>query len=156
VLEWRGWNTGPGSGSGAANSMINIRIASDPRLLVVVRDVVARFCELVECSEEDQRRIVLAVDEACSNIIRHTYLGDTCRTIDVSCAGDPDRIEIILRDCGPPVDLKRVQPRPLDEVRPGGLGTHFIRSIMDEVEYGYEEGCGNYLRMAKHPCRSKT
>lgn len=129
--------------------MIHIRIASDPKLLVVVRDVVARFCELMECTEEDQRSIVLAVDEACSNIIRHTYLGAACHTIDVSCTGNPERIEIVLRDCGPPIDLKKVQPRPLDQVRPGGLGTHFIRSIMDEVEYGYEEGCGNVLRMAK-------
>jgi anti-sigma regulatory factor (Ser/Thr protein kinase) len=133
--------------------MIDIRIPSDPRLLVVVRDVVARFCDLVECSEEDQRRIVLAVDEACSNIIKHTYLGDSCRTIDVSCSGDTERIEIVLRDCGPPVDIKRVRPRNLDEVRPGGLGTHFIRSIMDEVEYGYEEGCGNVLRMVKRLCK---
>jgi len=133
--------------------MIDIRIASDPKLLVVVRDVVARFCELMECSDEDQRRIVLAVDEACSNIIRHTYLGDKCQTIDVSCTGDPGRIEIVLRDCGPPIDLRRVQPRPLDQVRPGGLGTHFIRSIMDEVEYDYEKGCGNVLRMAKRLCK---
>jgi len=133
--------------------MIQIRIASDPKFLVVVRDVVARFCELMECSEEDQRRIVLAVDEACSNVIRHTYLGNACHTIDVTCEGNPERIEIVLRDCGPPVDLKKVQPRSLDEVRPGGLGTHFIRSIMDEVEYGYEEGCGNVLRMTKRLCK---
>jgi len=133
--------------------MIHIRIASDPKFLVVVRDVVSRFCELMECSEEDQRGIVLAVDEACSNIIRHTYLGAACHTIDVSCTGNPERIEIVLRDCGPPIDLKRVQPRPLDQVRPGGLGTHFIRSIMDEVEYSYEEGCGNVLRMAKRLSR---
>lgn len=136
--------------------MIGIRIASDPRFLVVIRDVVARFCELVECAEEEQRRIVLAVDEACANIIRHTYLGDTCRTIDVSCAGDKERIEIVLRDCGPPVDIKRVNPRNLDEIKPGGLGTHFIRSIMDEVEYGYEEGHGNVLRLVKHLCKQKT
>ncbi len=133
--------------------MIHIRIASDPKLLVVVRDVVARFCELMECSEADQRKIVLAVDEACSNIIRHTYLGKTCHTIDVSCEGNAERIEIVLRDCGPPIDLRKVQPRSLDEVRPGGLGTHFIKSIMDEVEYGYEEGCGNVMRMAKRLCK---
>ena len=133
--------------------MIEIRIDSDPRLLVVVRDVVARFCELVECSGEEQRGIVLAVDEACANIIKHTYRGDPCRTIDISCAGDTGRVEVVLRDCGPPVDLEQVRPRNLDEVRPGGLGTHFIRSIMDEVEYSYEEGRGNVLHLVKHLCK---
>ncbi len=130
--------------------MVDIRIASDPRLLVVVREMIARLCELAECSEEDQRGIVLAVDEACSNIMKHTYLGDQSKMIDISCTGDTQRMEIVLRDCGPAVDIKRVHPRDLEQVRPGGLGTHFIRSIMDEVEYSYEEGFGNVLRMVKH------
>ncbi len=133
--------------------MIDIKIPSDPRVLVVVRDVVGRFCDLLECSEEEQHKIVLAVDEACTNIIKHTYLGDPCGTIEVSCSGSTEQIEIILRDCGPPVDIKRVRPRNLDEVRPGGLGTHFMQSIMDEVEYDYEEGCGNVLRMVKRLCK---
>jgi anti-sigma regulatory factor (Ser/Thr protein kinase) len=55
----------------------------------------------------------------------------------------------VLQDCGPPLDVERIVPRDLDEVRPGGLGTHFIRSIMDEVTYTHKEGCGNVLRMVR-------
>ncbi len=135
--------------------MIEIRISSDPRLLAVVRAMVSQVCELAGCSEEEQRKIVLAVDEACSNIIKHTYQGDCCRTIDIRCQGDEKRLEIVLRDCGPPIDVKRIQPRDLDEVRPGGLGTHFIRSIMDKVDYSYEEGRGNVMRMVKNLGRAK-
>ncbi len=130
--------------------MIEIKIAADPRLLTVVRALISQLCVLVECPEEEQRKVVLAVDEACANIIKHTYHGDQNLTIDILCKGDKDRLEIVLRDCGPPIDVRCIQPRDLDEVRPGGLGTHFIRSIMDEVNYGYEEGCGNVLRMVKH------
>jgi anti-sigma regulatory factor (Ser/Thr protein kinase) len=130
--------------------MIEIRVTSDPKFLIIVRAMVGQLCELLECSTEEQRKIVLAVDEACANIIKHTYRGDCCQTIDILCRGDERKLEIVLQDCGPPLDVKQVVPRDLDEVRPGGLGTHFIRTIMDEVTYTYKEGCGNVMRMVKH------
>ena len=130
--------------------MIRIRITSDPRFLVIIRAVVAHLCVMEKCSDEDQRKIVLAVDEACANIIKHTYKGDRSQTIDVRFEIREDSLEVMLLDNGPPLDARCVQPRDLEEVRPGGLGTHFIRSIMDEVEFSYEEGCGNVLRMVKH------
>jgi anti-sigma regulatory factor (Ser/Thr protein kinase) len=130
--------------------VIEIRIASDPRLLIVVRATVGKFCDLMGCSRRERRKIVLAVDEACANIIKHTYKGDQSKTIDILCNGDKERLEFVLRDCGPPADVKSIHPRDISEVRPGGLGTHFIRSIMNEVDYGFEEGGGNVLRMVKH------
>ncbi len=130
--------------------MIEVRVTSDPRFLIVVRAMVSQLCELLECPAEEQRKIVLAVDEACANIIKHTYQGDCCQTIEILCKSNEDTLEIVLQDCGPPLDLNRVAPRDLDKLRPGGLGTHFIRSIMDEVTYTYKEGCGNMMRMVKH------
>jgi anti-sigma regulatory factor (Ser/Thr protein kinase) len=130
--------------------MIEVRVTSDPKFLIVVRAMVSQLCELLDCPTEEQRKIVLAVDEACANIIKHTYQGDCCKTIDIFCKSNEDTLEIVLRDCGPPLDMNRVVPRELDDVRPGGLGTHFIRSIMDEVTYTYKEGCGNMMRMVKH------
>jgi anti-sigma regulatory factor (Ser/Thr protein kinase) len=130
--------------------MIEIRITSHPRFLIIVRAVVRKMCEMAGCEEGEHRRIVLAVDEACANIIQHTYQGDESQTISILCKGEDDKLEIILRDCGPPVNAKCIHPRDLDEIRPGGLGTHFIRSIMDEVDYCFEPGCGNVLRMVKY------
>ncbi len=136
--------------------MIEIRITSDPRLLVIIRAVVAQLCAMAQCSDEEQRKIVLAVDEACANIIKHTYKGDRNRTIGACFKIQEENLEIILTDNGPPLDVKCVQPRDLDKVRPGGLGTHFMRSIMDQVEFSYKEGCGNVLRMVKHLGRHST
>lgn len=137
-------------GLGALFNMIEIRISSDPRLLTVVRAMIGQVCKLMECPKEEERKIVLAVDEACTNIIKHAYLGDRNQTITIFCNYDDAKLEVFLRDCGRPVDARCVRPRKLDEIRPGGLGTHFIRSIMDEVDYSFEEGCGNVLRMVKH------
>jgi len=129
--------------------MIEIKITSQPRFLIVVRALIRKLCELAGCPEDEQEKVVLAVDEACSNIMRHTFQGDETQIIDISCKGSEGVLEFVLRDCGPPVKLELVHPRPLEEVRPGGLGTHFIHSIMDVVDYRYDEGCGNTLRMVK-------
>jgi sigma-B regulation protein RsbU (phosphoserine phosphatase) len=73
----------------------------------------------------------------------------------VRCAGD--ELQIALRDFAPPVDPARIRPRPLDELRPGGLGTHLIRSTMDHTELGRPpSGPGNLLRMVKKFARGGT
>jgi anti-sigma regulatory factor (Ser/Thr protein kinase) len=115
-----------------------------------VRAAVGKMCELAQCQGEEQRKVVLAVDEACANIIRHTFQGDPCQAITIFCEADEEKLEFVLIDCGPRVDAKRLQPRDIGEVRPGGLGTHFIRASMDEVDYRFEQGCGNVLRMVKY------
>jgi anti-sigma regulatory factor (Ser/Thr protein kinase) len=129
--------------------MIAIRMTSDPRLLSIVRAMVGQLCDVCDCSTDDQRKIVLAVDEACTNVIRHTYHFDPGGSLEISCNGGEDLLEIVLQDCGPPMDLERIRPRDLAEIRPGGLGTHFIRTVMDEVDYAHREGGGNTLRMVK-------
>jgi len=103
--------------------------------------------------------MTLAVDEACANIMKHTYCGSTDRPIIARCVVNDELIEFQLEDYGPCVDLEKVKPRPLDELRPGGLGTHFINSAMDEVIYdttGNPDGSGNLLRLIKYKTRAVT
>ena len=61
----------------------------------------------------------------------------------------PDRLEFVLEDWGPKVCEAQIRPRPLDELRPGGLGTFFIYSFMDTCRYdpGFTEG--NRLMLVK-------
>jgi sigma-B regulation protein RsbU (phosphoserine phosphatase) len=48
------------------------------------------------------------------------------------------------------VDPAQVRPRDLDDLRPGGLGTHLMREAMDECEFVEPPpGCSNLLRMVK-------
>ncbi|HIJ64040.1 MAG TPA: ATP-binding protein [Rhodospirillaceae bacterium] len=101
------------------------------------------------CPPEMAEEVVLAVDEACQNIIRHAYRGDGEIVLEIRLAAER-RLEILLIDFAAPVDPGRIVPRPLDELRPGGLGTHFIRSVMEEVSYlPPPPGAGNFLRMTR-------
>jgi len=130
--------------------LAKLSFRSDPKLLTVVRSVVSHVSLHVGFAEEDIGRIVLAVDEACANIIKHTYQGDPAQpiTISFSCP-KRDRLEIRIRDFGKKPDLSEIRPRRLADVRPGGLGVHFIRSIMDIVEYDLSPPVGTELRMMK-------
>lgn len=94
--------------------------------------------------------IVIGIDEACQNIIRHAYGGDCDEPIELEMRIDGDELVVRLRDNAPTVDAARIAPRELDDLRPGGLGTHFMREIMDSVDYAaVKSGRGNLLTMRR-------
>jgi len=121
----------------------------DPRLLCVMRKAVELCSRLTGFSDELCRSLTLAVDEALSNIIRHAYGGNAGQPIEMVFRRADERVEFILTDSGREADLERLQPKPPDELRPGGRGVHFIREIMDEVEYQRLPG-QNRLRLVKY------
>jgi sigma-B regulation protein RsbU (phosphoserine phosphatase) len=92
----------------------------------------------------------MAVDEACQNIIRHAYSGHRAGDIVLEIERQADRLVFWLRDFAPRVDVSKVKPRKLDTVRPGGLGLHLIRQVMDESGFvACPSDDGNIFRMAK-------
>ena len=127
---------------------LDLRFPSDPRLLRTVRCLVGEMAEHCGFAEAEAQFIILAVDEARANVIRHACQGRTDGEIGLSCSAKEDRIEFLLVDQGRSPRPDSLQPRPPEEVRPGGLGTHLIRSIMDEVRYRPSEQ-GNELFLAK-------
>ena len=65
---------------------------------------------------------------------------------------EPDKPypSLYLLDFAAPVDVSTIKPRRLDEVKPGGLGTHFIQQCVDECGFlAPPDGAGNCLRLAK-------
>ena len=96
--------------------------------------------------------VLLAVDEALTNIIRHAYVGKPGKMmveIDVS----NDKVEIVLEDHGKKFDPTQVPSPELPRQKPGGLGVHFIRTIMDQVIYEGHKVEGNRLRLIKHKAK---
>ncbi len=81
----------------------------------------------------------LALDEAITNIIRHSYAHDPEGEIEARIWVNRGVCEIHLTDFGLPYDPKEVETpqlgRSLDEIEPGGLGLYLMRACMDEVHY---------------------
>ena len=133
--------------SGTLN--FQIKMASDPRFLAVVRSAVETLADVWGFEKDQCSGIALAVDEASSNIIRHAYRNRCDREIELNCQARPDGLEFIFVDRGEPADLSRICAQALDQTAPGGRGTHLIRQIMDEVSYERVPE-GNRLRLRKY------
>jgi len=63
--------------------------------------------------------------------------------------GEPDELFICVRDYGRQVRASQISSRPLEDIRPGGLGVHIMRSVMDRVEYRKRGLTGMELSMIK-------
>ena len=129
---------------------IEIKIPSEPKFLKIVRATISHVCETMGFSQEDTNNITLAVDEACSNIIKHAYCGTTDQLIQVLIYIHYDRIEVLLKDFGKKANVRQIKSRELDDVRPGGLGVHLIKSVMDIVNYDNCSEQGNELQLVKY------
>ncbi len=97
-------------------------------------------------------QIELGVDEAASNIIKHSYKGENKdKEINIKLEISKKKISIHLFDNGDPADPKKIKPRDLKEIKTGGLGTHFIQEVMDEVKWkNKSEGWANHLTLVKY------
>jgi len=95
--------------------------------------------------------IVLAVGEACMNIIQHAYGKDEQGDIILEVEQQGDNMTFRLTDFAHhKTRAEEMRSRPLDELRPGGLGCHLINEIMDEVKLiDCDKDCGNVLQMKK-------
>ncbi len=95
-------------------------------------------------------KLVLAVDEACCNVIRHAYGPQCSGDIDLRVTREGDKLEFRLLDSAPVVDPQRVRAKPLGECRSGGLGVALIDTVMDNwTLQGRPDGLGNRLIMQK-------
>jgi len=130
--------------------LLSLSISSSPDRLKMVRSAIGDAAILSGCSKEISRDVVIAVDEALQNVIRHAYGGESDKKIILKISRMGQKLVIVIQDFALNVNIDKIKPRDLDDLRPGGLGTHFIREVMDDVDFlpPPEEG-GNILRLCK-------
>ncbi|MCK9554586.1 ATP-binding protein [bacterium] len=132
-------------------NQVLLQIKSDDKYLRLVRTMVEEISSLAGFASHDIADIVLAVDEACANIIKHAYSGDSTKDIFIKLSLLSNGIEVILKDYGRKVHPEKMKGRELDEIRPGGLGIYFMKKIMDSVQYIiHDDADGTELIMVKH------
>lgn len=136
--------------SGGPEKLLEYQFPARADRLCVLREKLRETLESLGLSEATRNCIVLAVGEACMNIMQHAYCeeaGDIIVEVERKGESLVFRITDFAHRKTREEELKS---RPLDELRPGGLGCHIINEIMDEVkliECGHP--CGNVLQMRK-------
>jgi len=134
----------------ATDCVLALRTSASVGELRGIREAVREAVESCGATPECAADVVMAVDEACQNVIRHAYGENPGGAIELEIERCGEELVVSLRDFAPEVDPEEVKPRDLDEIRPGGLGTHLIREMMDSADFVRPEtGGGNLLRMVK-------
>lgn len=133
-----------------SNCALSCRFRARSEKLPEIRRAVRETAVLQGCDPKILDGIVLAVNEACMNIIQHAYRAEDVGDIILEIAQEHNELIIRLTDSAGPIDSATCRSRDLDDIRPGGLGTHFMRAVMDEVQYlRPSSGQGNILQMKK-------
>ena len=131
---------------------IHLIIRSDPKLLASIRSLVRRWVESWEIDEKTTHDVVLAIDEACTNAIRHAYEGRSDGSVELTLFAAQDYLEFQVSDQGLPCPAECATKRPLeipepDQLTPGGLGIQLIHNVFDEVDFCPGEDGGNCVTM---------
>jgi sigma-B regulation protein RsbU (phosphoserine phosphatase) len=135
---------------GPLELLLELRFPAQADRLKLVRGSIRAAARMCGFNDTAAQNIVLAVDEACQNIIVHGYKGREDGEIVMSLARKQGGIQVSLTDSAPLVDPATITPRALTDIRPGRLGSYFIREIMDTADYRPRpDGAGNLLEMFK-------
>ena len=112
-----------------------VEFSSHTGNLAPMRKFVRGFLDTYPFSEKERMLMVLGVDEACTNIIRHAYHLRDDQLISLSLEGLRHCIRLRLRDYGKQTEAHAMRGRAHDLIKPGGLGLHLIRNAFDQVDY---------------------
>lgn len=131
---------------------LRLTVRSDPKLLASVRHLVRGWVESWNVEEKTVDSVVLAIDEACTNAIRHAYEGRRDGSVELTLHAEPEHLEFQVSDTGvscPPECVERRPMGPPDpgDLEPGGLGIQLIHEVFDEVEFCPGESGGNCVTM---------
>ena len=132
-----------------------LELASKPAYLCAVRELMLRVCQQLGFDDAQAGQIVLAIDEALANIMKHGYAGDEHGRIWLkvyAVVGDRrgPGVCCVLEDRAKQVEPASIKSRDLEDVRPGGLGVHIIRKVTDHAVYEQREGGGMRLTIVKY------
>ena len=138
------------------DSLINISEKKDflvnSSSLRDVRSFSRDVFEKLKIEKDLKDELVLAIAEAAQNIVKHGYkdIENTTDRMEIKISLNNDQLEIGFFDKGKPVVAENVQHRKLDDIKPGGLGTFFIKQIMDGAVFKKDQkGWVNHLVLTK-------
>jgi len=134
----------------STDSHVHLRLISDPRYLSGARELVTAIARRLGFDETVGCQIALAVDEALANVMRHGYGGATDRPIWIDVWPlEGGGLRIVIEDEARQVDLGCIRGRDLEDIKPGGLGVHIIKEVMDEATYEHRADKGMRLTLEK-------
>lgn len=137
----------------ARNHTYKLVVNASTGRLAEVRQFIAEKASNFGFDEKKVSDIRLAVDEACTNIIKHAYHYNDKKSVEIKIGVDEDKLWVSLIDTGDAFDPNKYSKPDLKKQmrsrKRGGVGVYLIRKLMDEVEYLKKDDY-NMIRMFKN------
>lgn len=134
--------------------VVELKIPSELGYERVAREAAATVARRLGFSPARIDELKTAVDEACTNAIRHGSKSDARMKVVVVLSADETKLDILVKDPGagdlPPSEVMApdIQAQVEGRSPTGGLGLWLIRQMVDEAYFVEdEEGGGNLFRM---------
>jgi serine/threonine-protein kinase RsbW len=147
------WAEGRASG-GAGGGSAWLRVPARPAYLALIGMAVRWFGRQAALSEEKCQDLEVAVDEACSNVIRHGFAGRDDGEMTVICSPVASGLRVTILDHGKPFDpeagLRTAEQKRSRDPVSGGLGLLLIRQLTDGVFSERDDREGNRLTLVKY------
>jgi anti-sigma regulatory factor (Ser/Thr protein kinase) len=130
---------------------LRFEMLSQPRYLSAIRAMISNVAHRFGFTDTECGQIALAVDEAICNIISHGYdkREDGRIAVSVWPEEEPAGLRLVIEDNARQVDPTTIKSRDLEDIRPGGLGVHIIREVMNEAVYEKRPEGGMRLTLIK-------
>ena len=131
-----------------------LRVKSQTENLSLIRDFVSEKALDAGLPVAAVEKIMLAVDEACTNIIKHAYKSSPEGEILLNVDYDDEKFTITIIDYGKSFNPANIPQPDLQkyyrEHKVGGLGIYLMKSLMDDVKYTSIPGKYNQVLLSKN------
>ncbi len=131
-----------------------LKLPSQAGNLSIIRGLVTKVAAQVGLDADEASKIELAVDEACTNVIKHAYGNSQGQMLDILIKVEKNKLVIIVSDKGKGFNPSRVKTPDLSESiragKKGGLGICLMKTLMDKVDFEIKPGLKNQVRMIKY------
>lgn len=130
-----------------------IKIPAKTENLETIRNFIISATKSLGFHEDEMNKILLAVDEACSNVIRHAYHFKE-NLMKVNLRIEAKKLTVTIIDHGKSFNPNKVKTPEMDKYlksyKVGGLGMLLMKKLMDEVEYDIKPNSQNKVKLIKY------
>ncbi len=131
-----------------------ITVSSSTDNLSRIREFIKTTSEEAGFDKDTANKIVLATDEACTNIIKHAYKNIKTGRIEINISFKNKKFTVSISDSGKHFNSSSVPepdlPRYYQEKKVGGLGMYLMKKLMDEVKYSQQNDKKNKVTLVKY------
>lgn len=131
-----------------------IKVKSTTENLSIIRDFIQDTASASGFGRDAVDKIILAVDEASTNIIKHAYKYNPEKEIEIKVTLSSGKFTIEIIDSGNSFDPDSVHDPDIrkyfKERKVGGLGIFLMKKLMDDVKYDTLKNHRNKVTLIKN------